>query len=117
MVLAIGEGWHLNKDADMQPWDKISGEQKYVISNIRYFLSEGEAIKVIYPNLVINHENATQRAFLSISNKDVDQCSSKIKQLNDNEVVSLISKYYLCEVDDPKGILQKKSYRRYFTSI
>jgi len=107
LLIAIGEGLHLNKDADMQSWDKISGEQSYVLSNVPFVLTEESAIELIYPNAVIDPQQSKERVFLAISNKDVDSWNSKIQQLNTNNEVSLISKDTLSEVDDPHGILNE----------
>jgi len=107
LILAIGEGFHLNKDADMQSWDRDTGEQTYVLSNIPYILNEDSAIEYIYPNKTITPEESMHQVLLAISNKDVDTWNSKIQQLNTNTAVSLISKDSLCEVDDPHGILKQ----------
>jgi len=106
LLLAIGEGQN-NIDADMQYWDKVTGEQQFVISNLPFILNEDEAINYLYPNKIITPDNATQRAFLAISNNDVDKWNAKILKMNPNQAVSLISKNNLCEVDDPHGILNK----------
>jgi len=90
LILAIGEGWHLNKDADMQSWDKITGEQTYVLSNIPYIIDEESAIKYIYPNETITPDESMYQVLLAIENKDVDTWNSKIQQLNTNTDVSLI---------------------------
>jgi len=105
LLLAIGEGKYNNIDADLQSWDEDSGQQQYVISNLPFIHTEEEAIHFIYPNEIIDQDNAIQRAFLAISNKDVDEWNTKIQQLNPNEAISLFSKDNLCEVDDPHGIL------------
>jgi len=106
LLMAIGEG-HNNIDADMQYWDKATGEQQFVISNLPFILEEDEAVNFLYPNKIITPEDARQRAFLAISNNDVDEWNAKIQKLNPNKAVSLISKDNLCEVDDPHGILNK----------
>jgi len=106
LLLAIGEGYY-NIDADMQYWDKATGEQQYVISNLPFILNEDEAINFLYPNRIITPDDAIHRAFLAISNNDVDDWNAKIQKMNPNEAVSLISKDNLCEVDDPHGILNK----------
>jgi hypothetical protein len=105
LLLAMGEGKYNNIDADLQSWDEESGQQQYVISNLPFIYTEEEAIHFIYPNGIIDPDNAIQRAFLAISNKDVDEWNTKIQQLNPNEAISLFSKDNLCEVDDPHGIL------------
>lgn len=107
LILAIGEGCHLNKDADLLSWDSLTGKQSYVISTIPYILTEESGIDFIYPNRIITPESVTQRAILAISNKDVDHWNNKIQELNPNEAVTLISKDNLCEVDDPHGILKQ----------
>jgi hypothetical protein len=106
LLLAIGEGEN-NRDADMISWDEITGQQQFGICNLPFIHTEEEAINFIYPNNVINPEYAIQRAFLAITNKDVDEWNSKIQNLNSNEAISLFSKDSLCEVDDPHGILSK----------
>ena len=106
LLLAIGEGEN-NFDADMQEWDKQSGKQLFVISNLPFIHTEEVAIHFIYPNEIINPNNAQECAFLAITNKDVDEWNTKIQALNTNEPVSLYSKDNLCEVDDPYGILSK----------
>jgi len=107
LILAIGEGFHLNKDADMQSWDGNTGEQTYALSNVPYILSEVSAIEYIYPNKTITPEESIHQVLLAICNKDVDTWNSRIQQLNTNTAVSLISKYSLCEVDDPHGLLKQ----------
>lgn len=106
LLLAIGEGEN-NRDADMISWDKITGEQLFTISNLPYIHTEEDAINFIYPNRAIIPSYAVQRAFLAVTNKDVDEWNSKIQTLNPNEAISLFSKDNLCEVDDPHGILNK----------
>ena len=106
LLLAIGEG-DISRDADLHDWDEQAGDQLYIISNLPYIHTEQEAINFIYPDGIINPEYAKDRAFLAITNKDVDEWNSKIQKLNPNESVSLFSKDNLCEVDDPHGILSK----------
>jgi hypothetical protein len=106
LLIAIGEG-EQNRDAELLSWDEESGQQHYVLHNLPFMLTEEEAINFIYPNGIINPEYAVQRAFLAISNKDVNEWNTKIQQLNPNEAISLFSKDNLCEVDDPHGILGK----------
>jgi len=106
LLLAIGEG-QKNIDADMQYWVKSTGEQQFVISNLPFILNEDEVIDFLYSNKIISPDNATQRAFLAISNNDVDDWNAKIQKMNPNQAVSLISKDNICEVDDPHGILNK----------
>jgi hypothetical protein len=106
LLLAIGEG-DISRDADLHDWDEQAGDQLYIISNLPYIRTEEEAINFIYPDGIINPEYAKDRAFLAITNKDVDEWNSKIQKLNPNESVSLFSKDNLCEVDDPHGILSK----------
>jgi len=106
LLLAIGEGEN-NRDADMISSDEITGQQQFGICNLPFIHTEEEAINFIYPNKIINPENSIQRAFLAITNKDVDEWNSKIQSLNSNEPISLFSKDNLCEVDDPHGILSK----------
>lgn len=106
LILAIGEGNHLNKDADMQSWNKETGEQTFVLSNIPFLLTEEEAIKFIYPNGTMDIEGPVNRGFLAITNKEVDYWNNIIQNLNQNQPVSLISKDTLAEVDDPHGILK-----------
>jgi len=105
LLIAIGEGKQ-NLDVEMLSWDKQSGEQLYIIHNLPFMHTEEEAINFIYPNGIINPEHATQRAFLAITNKVVDEWNTKIQALNQNEAISLFSKDNLCEVDDPHGILK-----------
>jgi hypothetical protein len=107
-ILAIGEGYHLNKNADLQDEDVTTGEQTYLISNIPYILKEENAIEYIYPNGVMSlNEEPTKVALLAVTNKEVDQWNNNIQELNPNEKISLLSKDMLCEVDDPHGILNK----------
>jgi len=72
LLLAIGEGEN-NRDADMISWDKISGKQQYGICNLPFIHTKEEAINFIYPKKLINSEDAMQRAFLAITNTDVDE--------------------------------------------
>jgi len=104
LLIAIGEGKQ-NLEVEMLSWDKQTGEQLYIIPNLPFMHKEEEAINFIYPNGTINPDHATQRAFLAITNKDVDEWNTKIQTLNQNEAISLFSKDSLCEVDDPHGIL------------
>ena len=105
-ILAIGEGYHLNINADLQDENLESGEQTYIISNIPYLLEEQHAINYIYPNGIMSIEDEqTKIALLAVTNNDVDSWNYKIQQLNPNEKVTLLSKDILCEVDDPHGIL------------
>jgi len=105
LILAIGEGYHLHKDADLQKENNTLGEQTYAISNINYVLMEEEAINCIYPEGVISEEQNVSRAILAVTNKDVDHWNKRIQELNSNEIVNLFSKDKLCEVDDPHNIL------------
>ena len=107
LILAIGEGYHLNPHADMQSWDKNIGQQSYVLSKIPYLLSEDDSVNFIHPNRIITPETVIDRAILAISNKDVDHWNTKIQELNPNEAITLTSKDNLCEVDDPHGILKQ----------
>jgi len=107
-ILAIGEGYHLNQDADLQDENQTTGEQTYVISNIPYILKEENAINYIYPNGMMSiNEISTKVALLAVTNKEVDDWNTKIQELNPNEKISLFSKDILCEVDDPHGILNR----------
>jgi len=72
LLLAIGEGEN-NRDADMISSDEITGQQQFGICNLPFIHTEEEAINFIYPNKIINPENSIQRAFLAITNKDVDE--------------------------------------------
>jgi len=105
LILAIGEGYHLHKDADLQSENNTLGEQTYAISNINYVLMEEEAINCIYPEGVISEEQNVSRAILAVTNKDVDHWNKRIQELNSNQIVNLFSKDKLCEVDDPHNIL------------
>jgi len=91
----------------MQYWDKATGEQQFVVSNLPFLLDENEAVTFPYPNKLITPDDATQRAFLAISNNDVDEWNAKIQKMNLNKAFSFISKDNLCQVDDPHGILNK----------
>jgi len=104
LLIAIGEGTQ-TLDVEMLSWDEQSGEQLYIIHNLPFMHKEEEAINFIYPNGIINPDHATQRAFLAITNKDVDEWNTKIQTLNQNEAISLFSNDNFCEVDDPHGIL------------
>ena len=106
-ILAIGEGNHLNTNADLQDEDTKSGTQTYVLSNVPYLLDES-AINYIYPNGITSLTDFPEKiALLAVTNKDVDMWNKKIQQLNPNELISLHSSDKLCEVDDPHGILRK----------
>jgi len=105
LILAIGEGNHLHKDADLQSENDSLGEQTYLISNINYVLTEKDAMDFIYPNEVINQEQPTSRALLAITNKGVDKWNEKIQEINSNESINLYSKDILSEVDDPHKII------------
>jgi hypothetical protein len=106
LLLAVGEGRTMT-NLEMFFWDKELGKQQLAICNLPFILSEVDSINFIYPNGIINPDNAFQRAFLAITNKDVDEWNTKIQTLNANEPVSLFSKDNLSEVDDPHGILSK----------
>jgi len=106
-ILAIGEGYHLNKDADLQDENLMTGEQTYIISNIPYILEDHHAIHYIYPNGIINVNDLPRKvALLAVTNKQVDYWNTKIQEQNPNEKISLFSKDMLSEVDDPHGILK-----------
>jgi hypothetical protein len=106
LLLAIGEGIP-NRDVDLIHSDEELGKQQLGINNLPFILDEQHSINFIYPNGIINPDYAFQRAFLAITNKDVDEWNTKIQTLNSNEPISLFSKDNLCEVDDPHGILTK----------
>lgn len=106
LILAIGEGYHLNKDADLQSENPLIGEQIYLISNVTNTLSEEDAIKFMYPNGFIDEDHNVSKALLAVTNKDVDHWNAIIQKLNPNETISLLSKDKLCEVDDPHKILE-----------
>ena len=93
LLLAIGEGKN-NIDADMQEWNKETGEQLYVISNLPFIHHEEDAINFIYPNGIIDSQLAKVGAFLAITNKDVDYWNKKIQQLNPNEGISTVFKRF-----------------------
>ena len=105
LTLAIGEGYHLNKDADLQSENNQTGEQIYILNNINYVLTEDEAINFIYPEGVINQENIISRALLAVTNKEVDHWNERMQELNLNQMEHLYSKDKLSEVDDPHNIL------------
>jgi len=84
LLLAIGEKSG-NRDADFIHEDEKLGKDLFGITNLPFIHNEDEAINFIYPNGEINPENAIQRAFLAITNKDVDDWNIKIQNLNPNE--------------------------------
>jgi hypothetical protein len=111
MILAIGEE-NSNKDAELIPdlLNASSSTKKYKFNNINYFDSAYttnfvNAMRWIHPN-GFDPVNMTSKAILAGTNKTGDEWNTLVQNMNPHTTHKLLSADYLCEVDDPKGIIR-----------
>lgn len=106
MILAIGEGRPGHENADVMNDNKVDGLQHFRLNSIPFFTEsqEQEAIDFLYPH-GFDSDVAKDSCILAATNERGDMWNKKIQALNRKRMHTLLSKDFLCDVDDPHQYL------------
>ena len=115
-ILAIGEGRE-HENAIELCQDEKTEMMKVGLPTMQYFVKDAlycngkeslnslvDALLWLYPN-GFDPSEMQRKCILASTNDSVDFWNEKVQQMNNNELWHLRSKDYLCEIDDPHGIL------------
>ena len=119
MILSIGEGSEAgHENADLLNNNEASGTIHYRLNSIPFFTQsqEQEAIESLYPQ-GFDSDVAKDSCILAATNDRGDMWNEKIQKLNRNRMHTLVSKDFLCDVDDPHQYLNSLMNTKALNSI
>ena len=119
MILSIGEGSEAgHKNADVLNNNETAGTLLYRLNSIPFFTQrqEQEVIEFLYPE-GFDSNVAKDSCILAATNERGDMWNEKIQKLNPKKMHKLISKDFLCDVDDPHNYLNNLMNTKALNSI